>query len=264
MELEIITHAPAGDTQATPLLFVHGAFSCARIWAPYFLPFFARHGYLAHALSLRGHGASPGRERLACTRMRHYVADVAQAIDWLGIPPVLVGTSMGGLVAQKCLQRCPVAALVLLASGPPYGVLPSMLHMAMRHPLLLRDMLLMQWRGPNAATLAGARRALFREETSDEYIRTHLPNAEPESQWVLLDMLGVDLPRVIRPPAIPVLVLGAERDAFITPTAVELTAQRYGTKAEIFPGMPHAMMLDRDWGRVAGRMLEWLHQVLKP
>lgn len=264
MELELLTRRPEKGQERTPLLFIHGAYSSARIWEPFFLPFFARHGYASYALSLRGHGKSAGRERLAATRLRDYVADVASVAEKLGSPPVLIGTSMGGLVAQNYMHQYPVAAVVLLASGAPYGVLPSMLHMAFRHPLLTRDMMLMQMLGPRMATVAGARRALFRDDTTDDYISTHLPDAEPESQWVLLDMLGLDLPPVTRRPATPVLVLGGERDAFITQAAVELTARRYATTAEIFPGMPHAMMLDRDWEQVAKRMLDWFPQVLSP
>jgi pimeloyl-ACP methyl ester carboxylesterase len=258
MELELISRMPEEEAEPTPLLFVHGAYSSARIWEPYFLPFFARHGYAAYAVSLRGHGNSGGRNQLAATRLRDYVADVASVAGRLEAPPVLVGTSMGGLVVQSYMHKHPVAAVVLLASGAPHGVLPSMLHMAFRNPMLARDMMLMQLYGPAAATIAGARRALFREDTSDDYIRTHLPKAEPESQCVLLDMLGFDLPPVVPPPDTPILVLGAERDAFITKAAVELTARRYGTTAEIFPGMPHAMMLDRDWEKVAKRILQWL------
>ena len=262
MELELLSRMPEERAKRTPVLFIHGAYSSASIWEPFFLPFFARHGYATYALSLRGHGKSEGRERLGTTRLRDYVADVASVVDRLGVQPALVGTSMGGLVVQNYMHQQPVGAVVLLASGAPYGVLPSMLHMAYRHPVLARDMTLMQLLGPRMATVEGARRALFREDTSDDYIRTHLPKAEAESPWVLLDMLGLDLPPLTRRPDTPVLVLGAERDAFVTQAAVELTARRYGTTAEIFAGMPHAMMLDRDWERVAKRMLEWFDQVI--
>jgi hypothetical protein len=39
---------------------------------------------------------------------------------------------------------------------------------------------------------------------------------------------------------------------------VELGAQAYGTRAEIFPGMGHAMMLDVGWQKVADRIIGWL------
>ena len=56
MKLDTISHHPDTSPRPTPLLFVHGSFSDARVWRDNFLPYFARHGYPAHAFSLRGHG----------------------------------------------------------------------------------------------------------------------------------------------------------------------------------------------------------------
>ena len=262
MQLEVITRRPEQEKRPAPLLFVHGAFSSAHIWTPFFLPFFASHGYEAHALSLRGHGGSEGKDRLSVTRLRDYVNDVAQVAAELRAPPVLIGTSMGGIIAQKYMHEFPVPAVVLLASGPPHGMLPSIMRMALGNPQLVRDMFMMQYVGPDTATVAGARRALFRDDTPDEYIRRYLPKAEHESPWVMTDMVGLDLPPSLRRVEVPVLVLGGERDQFIAPSAVEATASTYATEAEIFPGMPHAMMLDRDWEKVAHRILNWLDEIL--
>jgi pimeloyl-ACP methyl ester carboxylesterase len=262
MRLEVITMKPEGATRPTPLLFVHGAFTSAYIWKPFFLPFFADHGYEAHAISLRGHGGSEGKDRISGTRLRDYVNDVAQIARGLSAAPVLIGTSMGGIIAQKYMHEFPVPAVVLLASGPPHGMLPSIMRMALGNPQLVRDMFMMQYVGPDTATVAGARRALFREDTPDDYIRAYLPKAERESPWVMTDMVGLDLPPSRRLAEVPVLVLGGECDAFVAPTAVEVTATTYATNAEIFPGMPHAMMLDRDWETVARRILAWLDDTL--
>jgi pimeloyl-ACP methyl ester carboxylesterase len=262
MKLEVISRKPEKEAQPTPLLFIHGAFSSAHIWKPFFLPFFADHGYEVHALSLRGHGGSEGRDTVSVTRLRDYVNDVAQVARELRAPPVLIGTSMGGIVAQKYLHEFPVPAVVLLASGPPHGMLPSIMRMALGNPQLVQDMFMMQYIGPDTATVAGARRALFREDTPDDYIRQYLPKAERESSWVMTDMVWLDLPPSRRLVNVPVLVLGGECDAFIAPAAVEATARTYATEAEIFEGMPHAMMLDRDWEKVARRILEWLETTL--
>ena len=51
----------------------------------------------------------------------------------------------------------------------------------------------------------------------------------------------------------PVLVLGGESDTCVTSASVVATAQAFGTKAEIYPAMPHAMMLDPEWQTVAER-----------
>jgi pimeloyl-ACP methyl ester carboxylesterase len=262
MKLEILSRVPAADAHPTPLLFIHGAFSCARIWEPFFLPFFAERGYAAHAMSLRGHGGSEGRDRLSTTRLRDYVADVIGVMEGLPSTPVLIGTSLGGVIVQKVIADRSVPAAVLLASGPPHGMVPGTVRMLLSNPLLVLDMSLMQNLGPDAATLAGARRALFRADTPDDYIRTYLPPPNAEAPMVTLDLMGLDLPPQWGRRDMPVLVLGGEEDAFISPGAVETTALAFGTKAEMFPGMPHAMMLDRDWNKVATRIAGWLDQVL--
>jgi len=55
-----------------------------------------------------------------------------------------------------------------------------------------------------------------------------------------------------------VLVLGAEHDVLVPPSQAEQIARAYGTEAEIFPEMGHAMMLEADWKTVADRVIEWL------
>ena len=64
MKLEVTMRTPTGEPRPTPLLFVHGADPSTWVWVRHFLPFFADRGYEAHALSLRGHGASEGHELL--------------------------------------------------------------------------------------------------------------------------------------------------------------------------------------------------------
>lgn len=262
VHIELIAREPKGRPRSTPLLFVHGVFTSAHVWEPFFLPFFAGHGYRAIALSLRGHGASSGRDRLATTRLRDYVTDVERIAGGLDSTPVLIGSSLGGLVVQHYMNRHRIPAAVLMASGPPYGMAAKAFEMALSNPSLFRDMTLLQNLGPAAATLAGARRALFREDTPDDYIQRVLPDAQPESQLAVLDAMGLDLPPSRRRTDIPVLVLGGGKDPFISRTAVEMTALTFGTRAEIYPDMPHALMLDHDWQIVAERILAWLETTL--
>jgi pimeloyl-ACP methyl ester carboxylesterase len=69
---------PPARPRPTPLLFIHGAYAAAWCWEDHFLPFFAEAGYAAHALSLSGHGGSPGRRHLDSFSIADYVRDVAQ------------------------------------------------------------------------------------------------------------------------------------------------------------------------------------------
>ena len=196
------------------------------------------------------------------TRLRDYVRDVEQVSAEIGQPPVLIGTSMGGVVVQHYMQRNSSPAAVLMGSGPPHGMIPSMFNMVATSPLLVRDMTLLSLFGPDAATVDTARRALFRSDTPAAYIRRHLPPVQPESTLVMLDVMAFDLPPARQQSGVPVLVLGAERDAFIPTSALRETARAFGVEPEVFPAMPHAMMLDEDWEMVATRILEWLEKVL--
>ena len=136
MKLEFIKEDPVSHARSTPILFVHGMSHAAWCWAENFLPYFAQHGYVSHALSLRGHGGSEGREQLRWTSLDEYVSDVAQAISLMEQSPVLVGHSMGGMIVQKYLESSDVPAAVLMASAPPRGVAQATLRVALRHPLV--------------------------------------------------------------------------------------------------------------------------------
>ena len=260
MKLEVISDEPKGTARHTAILFVHGAYGAAWIWEQHFLPYFAEHGYSAHALSLRGHGGSDGWKGLPFTRLRHYVEDLEQVAGGMSEPPVLVGHSMGGMVVQKYMHAHPLPAAVLMASVPPHGMVGSALGMVFTNPILFRDLSMVQAFGWGATGGGSVRKALFSDATPDETIRSYMPRMQPESALAMLDMMGFDLPPSSSTHDFPVLVLGAERDALIYRSGLEATAHTYGTQAEILPGMAHAMMLDHGWRKAADRILDWLDE----
>lgn len=258
MHLEVITRKPTGVARPVPLLFVHGAFGGAWLWDEHYLPWFARHGWEAHALSLRGHGASEGQDLVRCARLRDYVADVEQVLAAMPVPPVLIGHSLGGMIVQKLLHRHTVPAAVLMASAPPHGTVGTLFGMAFTNPTLLSELTITQMAGPMATEGRAIVRALFSQDTPEEMIRRYMPRFREESLLINLDLLGLDLPPSLPLLETPVLVLGASDDQFIYEGALHATASTYRTKAEVFPDMAHAMMLDHGWEKPAERMAEWL------
>ncbi len=264
-DLEVLSARPKEGLAAhpTPLLFVHGAYSSARQWAPFFLPYFASHGWTAKAVSVRGHGASSGRDSIKTTRLADYIADVRAVAAGLSQPPVLVGHSMGGMIVQKILAAGDtVPAAVLMCSAPPHGLFASALSAAFANPAMFQGLARMQREGPAAASFRAAKKALFREDTPDDWIANVMPPAEPESDAVMMDMTFRDLPPSRGRRDVPVLVLGAERDTCITATSVRETGRAFGVEPVVFKGFPHAMMLDPAWEEVAGHMRGWLESVL--
>ncbi len=263
VEIEVIKHAPReGVGRKTPLLFVHGAYGSAQLWEPFFLPFFAANGYPAYAVSVRGHGGSSGQEQLRGARLKDYVDDVLWAMDGLPATPVLIGHSLGGMIVQKIVAQRAVPAAVLMCSAPPHGLLGSTLAAMFGNPVMFRQMSALQKQGPQAATLDGARRSLFLPDTPDDWIRKVLPPAQAESDAVMLDATWRDLPPSRGRRDVPVLVVGAGKDACITRTALSETARAFGVQAEVFEDLPHALMLVPEWERVATRILDWLNTTL--
>ncbi|MBK8175154.1 MAG: alpha/beta hydrolase [Rhodospirillales bacterium] len=262
MRLEVISRKPKGRARPVPLVFVHGAYSAAWIWDEHFLPYFSDRGWEAHAVSLRGHGGSEGAADVLFARLRDYVADVEEVVSGLSVPPVLIGHSLGGMVVQKCLHRMSFPAAVLMASAPPHGVVSMVYGMAFTNPALLGELTWCQVMGEYAGDGNAIRHALFSDDTPDDVVRRYLPRFQPESVLVNLDLLGLDLPPSTPMLDVPVLVMGVENDQFIYRGALDATASTYRTKAEVFSGMAHAMMLEPQWERPAARIAEWLDAMI--
>lgn len=244
-----------GSRTAQPLLFVHGGWHGAWCWEN-FLDYFADAGYRAVAVSLRGHGASPGPASLRWCAMSDYLADIATVVDTLGGQPVLIGHSLGGFAVQRFLETRRAPAAVLVGSVPPKGFFKLAMRVWRRHPLIA----LRAFTGGTLLefvdTPAMARDYLFCAQTPDDVVEACRSQAGPES----LRAAALDpMIRRVRTGLVttPMLVLGAEHDGFVSTAEVRMTADAYRTEPEFF-AMGHNMMLEPGWPEVATRIHDWL------
>ena len=256
MTLEVMSHHPQSKAQLTPLLFVHGAWHGAWCWEKFFLPYFAQQGYESHAMSLRGHGKSEGQAGIRWHSLQDYVSDVAQIVNQLSSPPVVIGHSMGGFVVQKYLENHAVPAAVLLAPIPVSGSLPFFLRYMARHPWQYLKCLLSFSPYKLIETPELSREAFFSADISSEENLTYFGQMQEESFRTALETIW-RLPKTKKIKS-PILVLAAANDMVFTVKEAQKTAQAYQTEAEVFPSMAHDMMLEPAWQSVADRILAWL------
>lgn len=107
----------AGGSDRPPLLLVHGAANSSGVWT-YWQQALADHGWSSYALDLRGHGASAPLD-LSRTTMQDYVDDVQAVTRDLARTPIVVGWSMGGLLAIMAAAVGLGRACVALAPSTP-------------------------------------------------------------------------------------------------------------------------------------------------
>ena len=259
MKLEMISKYPLESLRPTPLLFIHGTLHTASCWDVHFRDYFVQHGYAAHALNLRGHGNSEGREKLRWTRIADYVQDVENTVRQFPSPPILIGHSMGGFIIQKYLEDHDVPAAVLLSSASPAGLLPTAIRTARWRPWVFAKVNLTLSLLPFITTPLLVGEAFFSDDLPEEQLLEYWKQTQDDSFRAFLDMVALDLPKPEKVKT-PLLVLGAARDNMIAPREIEATARAYNTQADTIPDVAHNSMLERNWQAVAECILAWLNE----
>lgn len=237
------------------LLFIHGAWSSTWYWEPHFMPFFAASGFDVVALDLRGHGRSDGEIRWAT--IDGYVADAAAVAATLE-DPVVVGHSMGGLVAQHLAARHPVAGLALLASVPPWGAWSALWRVVRQDPAKLLACTLAFDLKPIVADASLARSLLYSRSPAEKDMDPFLYHLGSESYLAFLGMLFRHPPRL--PAGLPRFVLGAERDRLFPEKTVCATARRLGVEPRMVAGASHMLTVEHCWQDAADALLHWLER----
>ena len=115
---ELHATSSLASSDRPPVVLVHGAANSSVVWR-YWQDELAGRRWSSHALDLRGHGKSEGSVDGAT--MSDYADDVVAFVGTLPETPVLMGWSMGGLVALMVAARGHARACVALAPSAPAG-----------------------------------------------------------------------------------------------------------------------------------------------
>ena len=222
------------------VVLIHGSWGRGEQLAPARAAFEER-GYTAHTPTLRHHElpSHEGAMKIASLSLRDYTDDLVAVVNSLDSPPLLVGHSMGGLVAQLVAARTRQAGLVAACPAPAagiFGATPTGLRLLLPHLLRPRP-----WTKPcRPPTFEQFRRWIANTQTEDiaREIYDGLVCESGRYVWELFAaVLRLSKATVVDFATVtaPVLVMGAECDRIVPSGVVRQTAARYqhGTYVEI-------------------------------
>lgn len=247
-----------------PVVMIHGAFCGSWIfegWARHFRDA----GYCVLTPNLRHHEDHADHAALGRLGILDYAEDLVQLIDGLGDLPVIIGHSMGGLLAQMLAARGKARALVLLAPVASWGVLPSSLfELVSAQALFLAGDF---WRRPIRPDRWLASCGL---DSLDPDLRARtLARLVPESGLAMFEILHwpFDLSRAsfvdARHVVCPMLCVSGGKDPITPSGTVRRIARRYRGRAQYreLKDASHWLPLERGWETLVAQTLFWLSRL---
>ncbi|MCH7479033.1 MAG: alpha/beta hydrolase [SAR324 cluster bacterium] len=252
------------------VLMIHGMWASGALWEKW-ANYFEDRGFHCLRATLRHHGgdpAAPPHPELGTTSLLDYAQDLEEEIRRLEAPPIIIGHSMGGLLAQMLGARGLARMLVLLTPASPRGI------MAIK-PSVLRSF----WSG--MTTWAFWRKALRQTFGEASWSMMHL--LTPEEQKEIYSSFGFESGRAaaeigfwlfdpnrasqVNAKAVtcPTLVVGASEDRICPVSVVRQVAKKYRHVAtyQEFPGHAHWVVGEPGWEDIAGFCADWLKERLR-
>lgn len=248
-----------------PIVLLHGTNAGPWTMEP-FRRFFQEQGFDCHTPTYRHHDLPDGPERTAAltgVSISDYVEDIAGFLATLDKPPIVIGHSLGGLIAQLLNGRGLIAAGVLINSSIINGTVPTTeMERALGKMFMSagtfwemvpgQDFDLLATYGLNTMPSAQQHEICDRLQTESGQVLFEL------FFWMydIHQATKVDFEQA----RAPLLFLSGSEDKVVPPTTARSMADRYGAQATFlqFGGRCHYMQLEEAWEEIAGASLEWI------
>ena len=261
-----------------PLLFVHGMWGGSWYWLN-FMNYFSSNGFECYAVNLRGHWGSRPVSNIGKVSVLDYVSDVREVIENLKASPVVIGHSMGGLIAQKiafkrgrifgeAVNPCATAlspvggikAAVLICPAPPKGIrLTGSLSLMIGQMRYLPHLLLKKPLRPSyklaVKTMLGCLDEADRLRVYDKMI----PDSGLAAREMSCGKIEIDETAV----PCPMLVISSLKDNITPAKVVAKVASKYQAELKEYPNHAHWIVEEEGWEQVASDVKEWIEVKVK-
>jgi pimeloyl-ACP methyl ester carboxylesterase len=252
------------------VFMIHGMWGGGWYWQNY-KNYLEAKGYRCVTTTLRHHDVSPNdapHADLGTTSIIDYVDDLEREIRQLGVKPIIMGHSMGGLLAQLLAARGLGKAIVLVAPASPAGILaltPTVIKSFWSVMKVWRF-----WEKPMRLSYDEAVYAMLhllppeQQRQAYEGFVYESGQAAFEIGYWLLDRrhaTRIDAAAV----TCPVLILAGQEDR-ITPLYVQRKiADKYKDLVTYreFPNHAHWMVGEEGWESIVGYAADWMSKAVK-
>jgi len=255
-----------------PVLFIHGLWLHATSWQPW-LSRFAEHGYSASAPGWPGEpdtvpAAREQPDAVADMGIDDVVDHYASLISALPVPPVLIGHSFGGMIAEKLLGIDVAAAAIAIDAAQIKGVLPLPLS-ALRSTLPVFKNPANKHRSVSLTAdqfRFGFGNAIPAEESDAIWERWAVPSPGKPLFEAATANFSPHSPAQVNTDNQdrgPLLLMMGGQDHTVPETITKATLKQYrhsDAKTELveFADRGHSLVVDHGWREVADRCLSWL------
>jgi pimeloyl-ACP methyl ester carboxylesterase len=261
---------------ARPVVFVHGLWLHTTSWQPW-LDLFAQRGYepIAPGWPYEPPTVAEARqqpEAVAGLGIEQVADHYAGIIEGLSEPPVVVGHSFGGLIAQKLLGRNLAAAAVAIDPAQIRGVLVLPLaQLRAAGPVLGNPANIKKAVSLTAGQFRyGFGNAVSQDESDVLFERWTIPSpARPlfegsTANFVSHSPAAVDTRNARRG---PLLLISGGKDHTVPDAVTRSTFKQYRhssavTELKQFPDRGHSLVVDSGWKEIAEASLTWLDKAL--
>ena len=252
------------------LFMIHGMWGGGWYWDK-FQSYFEAKGYRCVTPYLRHHDIKPDAlppPGLGSTSLLDYAEDLEREIKKLDEKPILMGHSMGGLLAQILAARDLAGAAVLITPASPAGIMaitPSVLKCFTE--VLFRWGF---WKNPHKLSYEKAVYAMMEKLPEEErryiYERSvwESGRAATEIAFWFLGVRGarVDASKV----TCPLLFVSGSEDHITPAKVVRKTSQKYGPSCTYreYAGHAHYVIREPGWEKAAADIGTWLDKSFRP
>lgn len=249
------------------IFMIHGMWVGPWCWENY-KEFFEARGYRCITPLLRFHDADPTDKpdpELGKTSVLDYAHDLEEELKQLDAPPVLMGHSMGGLLAQMLASRGLGKLAILIAPALPHGLV--CVRLSMFRSILSAFALPGLWRRPYKLRFKEAAYAFLHLMAPEEQ-RNIYERLCHESGRALCEigLWPLDTRKATRVDEAnvrcPVLVLAGSQDRIIPAACVRRVAEKYRSVSRYreYEAHAHLILGEPGWEKVAEDIAAWLEQ----